>query len=152
MATDMRQVSRRMVEEVFGKGSVDAIDELCDRSFKAHDPLLGEFDLGGLKGMVQMYRRAFPDLSGKVQQLCCEGDTCCTRWTMVGTNRGALFGSEPTGKRITVEGITFDRFRNGKIVESVTQWDALHLLQEVGVAPKLEVGGQAGAERPQPNA
>ena len=153
MATDMRQVSRRMIEDVFGKGNVDAIDELCDRSFKAHDPLISEYDVGALKATVQMYRRAFPDLTGKVLQSCCEGETCCTRWTMTGTHRGALFGVEPTGKRISTEGISFERFQNGKLVESFAQWDTLHFLQELGVAPRLDVSAPMGeAERPQHHA
>jgi steroid delta-isomerase-like uncharacterized protein len=149
MATDMKQLSRRMVEEVFGRGNMDAIEEICDASFKAHDPLIGEHDVSGLKGAVQMYRRAFPDLSGKVQQSCCEGETCSTRWTMTGTHRGAILGVQPTGRKFTVEGISFERYRNGKLVESYTQWDTLHFLQELGVAPRLEMSAQAGeAERP----
>jgi steroid delta-isomerase-like uncharacterized protein len=153
MAVDMKQASRRVIEEVFGKGSVEAIDELCDPSFRAHDPLVGEYDIGTMKAMVQMYRRAFPDLTGTVEQICAEGDTCCARWTMTGTHRGSLFGVEPTGKKFSVEGIGLDRFRNGKIVESFVQWDTLHFLQELGLAPRLEVQGPtAGAGQPQPHA
>ena len=69
---------------------------------------------------------------------------------MTGTHRGALFGAEATGKRITSEGITFDRFRNGKLVESFVQWDTLHFLQELGVAPRMDVSaGMGESGRPQ---
>jgi steroid delta-isomerase-like uncharacterized protein len=153
MAGDLKQTSRKVVEQVFGKGDVDALDELCDASFKAHDPLVGEYGLAALKGEVEMYRRAFPDLKGTVREMCAEGDTVCTLWQMKGTHQGALFGVEPTGKQITVDGITFDRYRNGKIIESFVEWDTLHFLHELGVAPRFELGGVASeAEPEQPHA
>jgi predicted ester cyclase len=62
----------------------------------------------------------------------------CTRWRCTGTHRQRFLGAEPTGKKITVEGISFDRFRNGKLIENFTQWDALGLLQTLGIIPRIE--------------
>ena len=152
MAVDMKQVSRKIVEDVFGAGKVEYLDEVCDRSFKAHDPLAGEADLSGLKAEAQMYRRAFPDLSGAVLGICAEGDTVCTRWRMSGTHREALFGIQPTNKKVTVEGISFDRFRNGKLIESFTQWDTLRFFRTLGVAPKLDIEAPSEEAERQPHA
>ena len=42
-------------------------------------------------------------------------------------------GIAPTGREVTVEGVQFDRVRDGKVVESHGLFDALGLLQQLGV-------------------
>jgi predicted ester cyclase len=148
MAIDIKQVSRKILEDVFGKGKLEYLDQVCDSSFKAHDPLTGDSDIAALKRDVQTYRAAFPDLTPTVLGLCAEGDTVCMLWRCTGTQQNAFMGVKPTGKKITVEGINFDRYRNGKLVESFSQWDTLHFLQELGVIPRFELGApMTGAER-----
>jgi predicted ester cyclase len=152
MAMDIKQVSRKILEDVFGKGDLDYLDEACDRSYKAHDPLIGDYDLAGLKGEVHMYRRAFPDMKPTILGICAEGDTACVLWRMSGTHQGELMGLAPTGTKVTVEGITFDRFRNGKLVESFVQWDTLRFLQALGVVPRLELEAPTGEAERRPHA
>jgi predicted ester cyclase len=146
MAIDIKQASRKILEDVFGKGKFDYLDQVCDASFKSHDPLTGDADVEGFKQLAQMYRAAFPDLTPTVLATCAEGDTVCTRWQCVGTHQRPLMGFQPTGKKLTIEGISFDRYRNGKLVESWAQWDTLHLLQGVGALPRLELGEAAQGE------
>jgi predicted ester cyclase len=79
---------------------------------------------------------------------CCEGDTVCVFWRMTATHEKVFLGVAPTGKKVTAEGISFDRYRNGKLVESFTQWDTLRFLQTLGVVPKLDLAApKAEAER-----
>jgi predicted ester cyclase len=138
MAVDIKQVTRTILEEVYGKGRLEYLDQVCDPSFKKHDPFNGEADLAGVKREVETYRGAFPDLTPTVLGLCAEGDVVCMRWRCTGTHKKRLLGVEPTGKKITLEGISFDRFRNGKLIESFTQWDTLGLLQALGIVPPME--------------
>jgi predicted ester cyclase len=152
MAVDNKQVSRTILEDVFGAGKLEYLDQACDPSFKAHDPLIGDYDLAGMKGEVQMYRRAFPDLKPTVLGICAEADTVCLRWSMSGTHRGALLGVEPTGKKVTAEGISFDRYRGGKLVESFVQWDTLRFLQTLGVVPQLALEAPKVEAERRPNA
>jgi len=150
MAVDIKQAHRRVIEEAFGKGNVDVFDEICDASFRSHDPVTGDSDLNQEKENCRMYRAAFPDLKPTILSSCAEGDVVVTQWRMTGTHQKALMGIEPTGARCTVEGITLARFRAGKLVEDFTQWDALGLLRQLGVAPTLQVSGAArtGEKRP----
>jgi predicted ester cyclase len=148
MAIDIKQLSRSILEEVYGKGRLEYLDQVCDPAFKTHDPLAGEVGLAGMKGEVETYRTAFPDLTPAVLGMCAEGDTVCMRWRCTGTHKGRFLGAEPTGKKVAVEGITFDRFRNGKLIESFSQWDTLGLLQSLGIVPRIEFGApKAEAER-----
>lgn len=152
MAVDIKQVSRNILEDVYGKGNVDYLDRCCDPSFKTHDPLTGEKDLAGWKRDVQMYRDAFPDLSGTILGVCAEGDVVCMHWRMTGTHQKRLLGIEPTGKKLSVEGISFDRFRGGKLVESFSQWDTLKFLQGLGIVPAIDLSREKAAPERRPYA
>jgi predicted ester cyclase len=44
-------------------------------------------------------------------------------------------GIPPTGKQATVTGISIGRVVNGKIVESWSNFDALGMMQQLGVVP-----------------
>jgi predicted ester cyclase len=90
-----------------------------------------------------MYRSAFPDLNLKVDDLVSAGDKVLIRWTGRGTHRGPFMGQQPTGRQTTTQGMTVATLRNGKIIEDWTQWDALGLLQALGMAPQLDQGAQA---------
>ena len=49
---------------------------------------------------------------------------------------------------VTVEGITIDRYKGGKVVESWTHWDALGLMRQLGVAPTVgAIEAKRAAER-----
>lgn len=135
MATDVKQVSRRILEDVYGKGKLEILDQVCESGFAGHDPLTGDTDREGLKDEVRMYRAAFPDMKPTILAQAAEGDVVTTHWRMTGTHENALLGFPPTGKRVTVEGLTLDRFRGGKVFESFTQWDALSFLQQLGAIP-----------------
>jgi predicted ester cyclase len=46
-------------------------------------------------------------------------------------------GIAPTGKQVTVSGITISSVKNGKVVEEWTNWDTLGMLQQLGVVPEM---------------
>ena len=55
-----------------------------------------------------------------------EGDKVVTRYTVSGTHQGEFFGVAPTGERITMSGISIDRFdEGGKMVEEWPEYDLL---------------------------
>jgi predicted ester cyclase len=148
MAVDILQSSRRLLEEAFGKGNLDVFDEICDPSFRGHDPVTGDADLKGEKEICRTYRTAFPDLKPAILSAARDGDTCVIHWRMTGTHQKELMGLSPMGARCTVEGITIDRYRAGKIVESWVQWDALGLMRQLGVSVPLgATSAAAGARR-----
>jgi predicted ester cyclase len=151
MAVDIKQLHRRLLEEVYGKGNFDVFDEICEpKSFRAHDPVTGDSDLRQEKENARMYRTAFPDLKPTILASYVDGDTVVTQWRMTGTHSAKLMDVEPTNARCTVEGISIAKFRGGKLVEDFTQWDALGLFRQLGVAPSVQpgAGARAGETRP----
>ena len=85
------------------------------------------------KRRVTLYRNAFPDLRFTIEDVIAEGETVMARYTARGTHKGNLNEIAATGKQINVTGVSISRFTNGKIAESWVNWDALGLMQQIGV-------------------
>lgn len=135
MMEDNKRIARRAVEEMFAGGRLELADEIFASDWVGHDVAMPEPSRGrdGVRQVVQGYRMAFPDLSLTVDQQIAEGDSVCTRWTARGTHGGEFFGAPATNKQATVTGMTIDRIRDGQILESRTNWDALGLMQQLGL-------------------
>ncbi len=142
------QVARSVFEELYSKGKLEIVDQIFDPSYRGHETLIKQFDRSQLKRNVQGYRVGFPDLTITVNETTEAGEKVLVRWTARGTHSGTFMGQAPTGKQARVDGISVSTFRNGKIVEDWTQWDALGLLQQLGIAPAMqESGAQASPDR-----
>jgi len=129
--------ARRVLEEVFGQGDVDLIDELCTEDFVGHDPVAGDTDRDAFKQVVSGYREAFPDLEFEILDVFAAGDKVVTRWSANGTFEKEIMGQQPTGEKgDPVEGIGIDRFEGDKIAEAWGQWDTLRFMRNIGAIPE----------------
>ena len=83
-----------------------------------------------------MFHAAFPDLHLTIEDQIAEGDNkMVTRYRVSGTHRGDLMGLPPSGKRVTFVGVGVTRTSDGKFVEAWEHYDALGLMQQLGVVP-----------------
>jgi steroid delta-isomerase-like uncharacterized protein len=135
---DIKDIDRQLLEEPW-KGNIGVIDQYVDESYVGYDPSMPEPMRGreAFKEFVQMYLSAFPDGAITVDDQIAEGDTVASRWTARGTHQGELMGIAPTRKQVTVAGLSYSRFKNGKMVESYANWDTLGLLQQIGAIPAM---------------
>ena len=141
-AQENKSVVRREFEEILSQGgNLDAAQEIYATDYVGHEPTFG--DVHGVEGAKQFaatYRQAFPDIQTTMEDQLAEGDKVVTRFTSRGTHQGESedFGP-PTGNRIEVTGITIERFsEEGKIVEDWTNFDALGLMQQLGLVPEQQ--------------
>ncbi len=132
-----KEIAGRVLEEPWA-GNLGTIDELIAPEFVGHNPPAREPILGpdGFREFVERYRSAYPDVRVMVDAQLAEGDRVVTRWTAQGTHRGELMGIGPTGREVTVHGITISRISGGKVVESWSNWDALGMLVQLGAVPE----------------
>jgi predicted ester cyclase len=129
--------SRRAIEEAFGEGRLDLLDEICADDYVGHDPITGDQDLGAAKETITAYRDAFPDLSFTIEDIFAAGDRVAIRWRGEGTFQNEFMGQQPTGEKgEPTEGISIDRYdENGKLAESWNQWDTLGFMREIRMIP-----------------
>jgi steroid delta-isomerase-like uncharacterized protein len=133
-----KKIARRAWEEVINKGNMSAVAELYDASYVYHtDPTVAGPD--GVKTMVTTYRTAFPDLHLTLEDVLAEGDKVVVRFTAKGTHRGDLMGIAPSGKVVTVKGISIVRIAGGKIVEEWEHFDDLGMMKQIGAIPMEDV-------------
>ena len=135
MSTDVKELSRRILEEVWNKQNLNAVDEMIDPDFVQHDaqsplPVRG---VEGYKQFVRYYLAAFPDSHFTVEDQISEGSMVVTRWTVTSTHNGPLGSIPASGRQISITGITWSRVENGKFVESWSNWDTLGMMQQLGV-------------------
>lgn len=128
---------RRSYEEVWSKGQIDEVVRLYGPDFILVDPLAqGVRGPEGYRQYVLGLRIPFPDLCFTVEEQIAEGDQVATRWRAQGTQQGEFMGIPPTGKVGEITGTTISRIVAGQIVEEKSNWDALLLLQTLGVIPE----------------
>ncbi len=131
--------NKRIVEtyfnEVWNKGSVDALDTLLARDYINHTPSTPDPPRGpaGLKPIVQALRTGFPDLHYQLMDLVVTRDRVVARVIVTGTHTGTLFGIPPTGRRVRVNQINIEQIENGKIAEHWRVTDELTMMKQLGV-------------------
>jgi steroid delta-isomerase-like uncharacterized protein len=139
MSEGNKFVIRRSFEELWNKGNLSLADELFTPNYEHHDASSPDFGRGpeSEKKRAALYRTAFPDLQLTIEDIIAEGQTVVARWSCRGTHKGDLSGIAPTGKQVTISGVSIARFTNGKMVEGWVNWDALGLMHQLGVVPEL---------------
>jgi len=147
MSEANKNVVRRLFEEVWNKGNLNVTDELFASTYVHHDASTPDLGRGpeSEKKRATLYRTAFPDLRLTIEDILAEGETVMARWSCRGTHKGDLSGIAPTGKQFTISGVSIARFAGGKMVEGYVNWDALGLMQQLGVVPELAAKAQAAA-------
>ena len=135
MSEQNKALMRRVFEEVYNQGRLDAADDLAASDVVIHKGSQVIQGREGIKGYVSALRAAFPDLHITVEEQLAEGDRVVTRWTAHGTHLGEFQGLPPTGRQVRVTGTDIDRIVSGKAVECWTTMDELGLMQQLGVVP-----------------
>lgn len=140
MVEQNKATARRMCEDVFTKGDMTAFEEVCSPSLVAHHPE-PPHETRGRDAFGQRFaswKEAFPNLTVTVDDLVSEGDRVAVRYTASGTNEGQLMGAPATGKEMNVQAVAIWRFENGQIAEMWDAWDAMGLMQQLGLMPQAE--------------
>jgi len=140
---------RRLFEEVWNRGAMPVADELFAPTYTHHDSSTPEVGRGSEseKKRATLYRNAFPDVRFTIEDITAQGETVVARWSCRGTHKGDLNGVAPTGKQFNITGISISHFANGKIAEGWVNWDALGMMQQLGVVPELVKAKSVAAVR-----
>ena len=140
MSEENKDKVRRLVEEAFGQGKLEVVDEVLGPDFVCYDPNSEAGEIRGadtIRGEIEYFRNAVPDLTYTVVDQVAEGDKVVTRYMASGTHQGEFFGVPGTGNRIEMSGIQIDRFdESGKMVEEWPEYDLLGAMRQMGAIPE----------------
>ncbi|MDO8691753.1 MAG: ester cyclase [Dehalococcoidia bacterium] len=135
-AEDKKALVREATYEIWNNGNFGVLEKAYTSDYVSHDTSSPEpLNAQAFKESVTLYRAAFPDMLVKVEDEILEGDMLVERWSATCTHRGEFMGLPPTGKKLSLTGISVVRLRADKIAESWENYDALGMLQQLGAAP-----------------
>src|SRR5215211_7797522 len=83
---------------------------------------------------------AFPDFTLSVETTVAEDDKVAVHWKATANMTGPLWGLEPTGAHVEIEGIDLLRVRDGLIVRNDAVPDGMALARQIGLVPPAGSG------------
>lgn len=142
-----KAVVRRWFDEVLSRGDLDALDSICAECHPQFAVVRGVMEpaplgMSGLKSLITGLRSAFPDLQATVEEQIAEGDKVVTRVTIRGTQEGEFLGMPATGRSFTIPGVSIWEVRGNLLIQEWVSWDALGMMQQLGVVPVPEAAAR----------
>ena len=131
---------RRFYEDMCNGRNLQAAEAIFDPEFVYTEPPSvspGGKGIEAIQREISVYHNGFSDAQWVVHEiLAVENDKVVARWTGTGTQTAELAGIPATGRSVSVEALSLFTCKNGKIVEMVDLWDALSMMQQLGLAPR----------------
>jgi predicted ester cyclase len=131
-----KDVVRRFLEEVVGRGDIDVLRELCTTDAVNHAAAPDrQHGIQNVGAVIEFSRHAQPDQRWVEQHIVAEGDLVVVYGRRDGTWRAPSFRGidTPSGGPVSVELAHMFRLRDGRIAEHWAVRDDLGMLQQLGV-------------------
>ena len=136
MSTDEnKRLVKRFVDEVFGQGRLDSIDELVAPDFVSHTFGFTDDGRTKLRAASERIHASLTDVDFGVEDLVAEEDRVAVRLTSSATVVDEFMGVPAAGKQYSIGEIHLFRVDDGRIVEHWHQHDGLGLMKQLGAMP-----------------
>ncbi len=147
MSAENKAIVRRLYGEVWNGRRLEVVNEIISPSHALHDNTAPGSSIGPevYKRRVTRFLTGFPDLRFSIEDVVAEEEKLAVSWNFSGTHKGEYMGIPATNTKVSVDGITIHHIVNGKIMDSYVSWDALGMLQQLGMAPPLGQARDAAA-------
>ena len=115
-----------------------AAGQVYTEDVRAWTPALSTASLSELMDEFQRRDDAFSDIELEVSPLDVVGEYACVEWSVSMTHTGRIELADrkvvdPTGVRVTLQGITVAEFRSDRICSLRQYWDELSLYEQLGL-------------------
>ena len=128
-----KEIIKKYIREIVNTGNLSKLESFISEDYvEVMDGERFEAGLEGARNHILGVRNTYPDLELKIEKQVEEGEWVATSYIMTGTHMGEWMGIRPTGRKIKVSGVNFDRVVKGKIVEHGGAANLLHPLLEAG--------------------
>lgn len=127
--------AKRVLLEKMGAGRFDKLDEIYGEGFVAHGAT-GDYSLDEDNASGKEWRKACPDLKVAVMRTVADDDMVAVHWNAKCTNTVAAAGLPGLGGKADMDGMTFFRFKDAKIVEEWSIMDIATMKRQLDVKSK----------------
>lgn len=141
-AIQNKYLAMRYFKEIMTDGNLATIYEILAPEFIFTLPTHPEPYRGpdGFKDLVTMLHSCFPDFYIRPVDMVAADDSVVTRWRGGGTHLGAAIktvaGDIPaSGRTFEIDGMSWQRMENGKIVETLGNEDTVGMFNQLGIIP-----------------
>ena len=123
---DLRVVADAYVT-AWDTGKTDALEAHVAPGFQRHQPGPDNptLDFDGLKTAISDVHQGYPDFAIQIDEFFSCGNYSASRYSWTGT-----FAA--TDRKVSMEGITFARYENGKLAEEWSAQNQANLLTQLG--------------------
>jgi predicted ester cyclase len=123
-----------VLEELFGEGNFEAMDELIHPEFVNHEaPPSNPQGPEGLRETIEWLRSLWGPMRFEIHDEIAEGDKVVDRVVTHGRHVGEFLGKEPTGKEFAADQIHVYRIEDGKVIEHWSVRDDLSQALQLGL-------------------
>jgi steroid delta-isomerase-like uncharacterized protein len=134
---EKKAVVYRLNTEIWNQKKASAVDEIFTPDvviYRSGRPVIQGLET--LRQWVASYAQyTWGDSQATIEEIVAEGDLVVTRWTVRGTHEGEWRGIAPTGKPVTITGMTIHRVVDGKIAEAWAEENWLGVMEQIGALP-----------------
>jgi len=147
-ATEAMIALAERARTIWNEGDLDLIDDLVDPGYVRHVVDISEDIVGpvGFGEAVVAIRTQFPDFHVRYDGIIVAGDTIVLRWTVTGTDTGAVGELPPTGMSIQISGASVIHVIDGKFAEEWMYYNEGAMMQQLGFTlapPAMEIVEEA---------
>ncbi len=133
---DNKAVMSLFMKHIWNEGREDMVENYVAPQYKIHhdpgDPWHGKtLNLDAFKNRLRVSRAPFPDQCFTTREMIEENNNVAISWLWQGSHLGQLAGIKPTGKMITMSGLTIYYFENGKLSGHWQMADRLGVFQQL---------------------
>ena len=147
-ATEAMIALAERARTIWNEGDLDLIDDLVDPGYVRHVVDISEDIVGsaGFGEAVVAFRTQFPDFNVKFDEVIVAGDRIVLRWTVTGTDTGAVGELPPTGMPIQILGASVIHVIDGRFAEEWMYYNEGAMMQQLGFTlapPAMEIVEEA---------
>lgn len=124
----------RFVSEAWNKKNTAYLaDKLTDNFVRTVNGIAVANNKTEMAPAMDVFFKGFPDLNLLLTNITANGMRSYTNWTLTGTNTGVFGEAPPTGKKVTVSGISVGTWDdNGKLSKEEVYFNELSMMQQLG--------------------
>lgn len=102
----------------YDKGDADGFAACLTSDWKEYDARGNSAGLTEERETMKLHKVAFPDKTTEIHRIVSDGDYVAVHCTTTATHTGKYLDLEPTGKKVVLYEMMFNRIRNGKLSET----------------------------------